>query len=188
MMMRSDALARAATALPIRPSPSGSLAPPVSPAVALPPRPNVLVVEDEPIVRFSLCDALEDAGIGVEQADGADCALKLLLSSFTGERDPCRVLVTDVNLGVGLDGIALADEARRKVPGLPVLYITGNPERVVEGGRSLQPGECVLGKPFRTTELVAAVRWLVSSTAARAEAAREDHLPSEPSIGSAPLR
>jgi CheY-like chemotaxis protein len=128
-------------------------------------RSTVLVVEDEPIVRLSVCDALEDAGLGVEEAADADRALRLL-SKLGAERNPCRVLVTDVNLGVGPDGMALAAEARRNVPGLHVLYITGNPERVLKERPAPRDRECVLGKPFRNAELVAAVRRLAASSAA----------------------
>lgn len=130
-------------------------------------RSTVLVVEDEPLIRLCVCDVLEGAGLGVEQAPDADCALDLL-SSLGADENWCRVLVTDVNLGAGLDGIELATEARRSVPGLRVLYVTGNPERVLKGRTGMRPQESVLGKPFQTAELVAAVRSLVASSAAAA--------------------
>ena len=60
------------------------------------------------------------------------------------------------------------EEARRSVPGLHVFYVTGNPERVLAGRSAPRPGECVLGKPFNTAELVAAVRNLVASSAGSA--------------------
>lgn len=135
-------------------------------ATAEPPRSTVLVVEDEPLIRLCVCDVLEGAGLGVEQAADADCALGLISALGTDQRW-CRVLVTDVNLGAGLDGIELADEARRSVPGLHVLYVTGNPERVLKRS-AMRPRESVLGKPFQTAELVAAVRSLVESSAAAA--------------------
>ena len=147
--------------------PAASAAPPETAPAAEPSRSTVLVVEDEPLIRLFVCDVLEGAGLGVQQAGDADCALTLL-SSLGADRNWCRVLVTDVNLGHGLDGIALAAEARRSIPGLRVLYVTGNPERVLQGRSAPQPEERVLGKPFQTSELVAAVRWLVASSTARA--------------------
>ena len=148
------------------PSPSPDAAREARPA-AEPPRSTVLVVADEPLIRFLVCDLLEGAGLGVEEAPDADRALGLL-SALGDNRNWSRVLVTDVNLGAGLDGIALAEEARRSVPGLHVLYVTGNPERVLAGRSAPRPGECVLGKPFNTAELVAAVRNLVASSAGSA--------------------
>ena len=127
----------------------------------------MLVVEDEPLIRLFVCDVLEGAGLGVEEAGDADRALGLL-SSLGAEGHWSRVLVTDVNLGPGLDGVALAAQARRSIPGLRVLYVTGNPERVLQGRTAPLPDECVLGKPFQITELVEAVRRLVESPTARA--------------------
>lgn len=131
------------------------------------PKSSVLVVEDEPMIRILMCDLLEGAGLGVEEASDADGALELL-PSLRSDRNRCPVLVTDVNLGAGLDGISLAEEARRSVPGLRVLYVTGNPERVRKQRPTMRPEECVLGKPFRTAELVETVRWLMAPSAASA--------------------
>lgn len=120
-------------------------------------KPGVLVVDDEPLVRFLIEDTLDAAGF--EVADAADAAGAL---ARLDAGDPfCRVLVTDLRLGPGPDGLALAAEARRRRPDLRVLFVTGNPERVPArpDGR---PAECVLGKPFRCAELVATVRWLLA--------------------------
>ncbi len=132
---------------------------------AAPPRPVVLVVEDEPAIRVLLCDLLEGAGLDVEDAGDAESALEIL-SALEEDRKRCGVLVTDVNLGKGLDGVALAAVAQRRVPGLPVLYVTASPERVPDRGAAPRPRERVLGKPFANAELVAAVRGLASSAAA----------------------
>jgi len=134
--------------------------------VSEPPRSTVLVVEDEPLIRILLSDLLEDAGIDVEEAADAEQALSRL-KSLRVDRSWCRVLVTDVNLGRGLDGVALAAKARKNIPGLQVLYVTGTPERVIKGRTAPRPGERVLGKPFHTTELVETVQSLVASSTAR---------------------
>lgn len=149
----------------------GAAASPVSAAArrsalaAEAPRSTVLVVEDEPAIRILLCDLLESAGLDVEEAADADGALELV-ESLEADQTWCRVLVTDVNLGRGLDGVALAAEARRSVPGLQVLYVTGTPERVLKGRTAPRPQERVLSKPFHTVELVDTVRGLVASSEA----------------------
>ncbi len=89
-------------------------------------KPGVLVVEDEPAVRFLICDVLEAAGFDVGGAADADEALARL----NADEAPCRVLVADLNLGHGPDGLALADPDRSRDPALRVLYVTGTPERV----------------------------------------------------------
>lgn len=134
------------------------------PPVAVHWRPSVLVVEDEPAIRMLLRDLLEDAGMHVEDAKDAETALRLLsVAAEAGGR--YRVLVTDVNLGRGLDGVALAALARRQAPNIHVVYVTGNPERVFgrSGGSGLR--ERVIGKPFANSELVATVRGLAASPA-----------------------
>ncbi len=138
---------------------------PASPNTILP-RPTVLVVEDEPAIRILLCELLEAAGLDVEDAEDADSALELL-SALGDDRTRCGVMVTDVNLGKGLDGVALAAVACRRVPGLQVLYVTASPERVPGRGAAPWPRGRVLGKPFANAELVAAVRELATSAAVR---------------------
>ena len=125
-------------------------------------KPGVLVVEDEPAVRFLIRDALEAAGFDVGEAADADQALARL----NADEAPCRVLVADLNLGRRLDGLALADAARGRDPALRVLYVTGTPERI-PSWRRMRAAECVLGKPFHCAELVATVRWLMAPPASR---------------------
>ncbi len=126
----------------------------------------MLVVEDEPAIRFLICDVLEAAGFDVGEAADADQAL----ARFSTDKASCRVLVTDLNLGRGLDGLALADAARSRDPALRVLYVTGTPERIPPW-RTMRSAECVLGKPFRCAELVATVRWLMAPPAGLSEPA-----------------
>ena len=136
------------------PVPAG---PPIPGGLVRPAKPGVLVVEDEPLVRFLIRDALESAGFDVGDASDADGAL----ARFDTDRAFCRVLVTDLDLGPGPDGLALAAEARGRHPALRVLYVTGTPERVA-ACRTAGSAERVLGKPFLCAELVATVRWLLA--------------------------
>ncbi|MBD0270609.1 MAG: hypothetical protein ICV73_01645 [Acetobacteraceae bacterium] len=121
-------------------------------------------MEDEPAIRLLLCDLLESAGLDVDDEDAGD-ALELL-SLFEADRRPCRVLVTEVKLGRGPDGVAPAAAARQRVPDLRVVYVTGDPDHVPDRGAAPQTGERVLGKPFANAELVAVVRGLATSAAA----------------------
>ncbi len=57
------------------------------------------------------------------------------------------LLVTDVGLPGGLDGTRLAAEARRYLPGLPVLFTTGYASPAVP------PGSAVVPKPFSLDHL-----------------------------------
>lgn len=117
---------------------------------------DVLLVEDEPLIREMLAEDLSDAGLDVTGASSAEAAL-----GAAGRADrPPSVLVTDVDLGGGMDGLALAEEARRRWPGLGVVVMTGRPSNL--GGRRHDPREICLVKPFGPPRLAAAVHELMS--------------------------
>jgi two-component system, cell cycle sensor histidine kinase and response regulator CckA len=83
-------------------------------------RRSVLIVEDEAAVRTTLARQLETLGHRAVVAASAADALGLL----AGEACP-DVLMTDVVLGPGMDGIDLACAARASRPALPLIFISG---------------------------------------------------------------
>jgi CheY-like chemotaxis protein len=119
---------------------------------------DLLVVDDEPLVRQSVVECLQDAGFEVSDAAHAEAALAVAAAD-----GPPAVLVTDVNLklGSGFCGIALAAVMRRRWPQLGVLYVTGHPECLT--GRRLGARERCLAKPFSSAKLTRAVRDLMPS-------------------------
>ena len=74
-------------------------------------RPLILVVEDEPLLRFNAADALEEAGFSVTEANNAETALELLET-----RCDVQVLFTDVHLPGSFDGMELARQVHRRWP------------------------------------------------------------------------
>ncbi|SDB74830.1 response regulator [Belnapia rosea] len=112
---------------------------------------TVLLVEDDPIVRSTLADFLEAAGCPLQEADNSSAAL-VILADPTQRID---VMVTDINLGPGDDGLTLAGEVRRRLPGVQIFYVTGSPERLI--GRPPPASERVFLKPFHPEDLVTAV-------------------------------
>jgi CheY-like chemotaxis protein len=109
---------------------------------------HVLVVEDECLIRMLVCNLLEEAGYVCIEAASAIEALALLDSKL------CRpaLLVTDFNLGLGPNGQMLATEAVRRMPGLPVIFMTGNPESFDD--YPFRAAERLVAKPFAGTDLV----------------------------------
>ena len=85
---------------------------------------RVMVVEDEPGIREFLAEVLADEGFETVEAATADDAVPLL------EDDRVRVLLTDINLPGNLDGIGLARVARNRSPRIPVVFISGRPEKL----------------------------------------------------------
>ena len=94
------------------------------PVVSLPPAPDpgrsrVLVVEDEEAVLQTIQGVLELDGYDVTAALGGEQALELI------GRLPFDVMLTDMRLGDGLDGLHLVAELRRQgLPTVPIL-LTG---------------------------------------------------------------
>ena len=120
---------------------------------------DVLLVDDEALLRETLAEDLADAGLDIAEAPDAEAALEAA-SAAAGEADgPPRVLITDVNLGHGMDGLALAAEVRRRWPEVGVVVMTGKPANL--NGRASDPREVCLLKPFGPPRLAEAVRHLM---------------------------
>ncbi len=117
----------------------------------------VLLVEDDAMVRVTLADFFEDAGIDLVEADNAEDALAIL----SDPSQPIDVLVTDLNLGAGDNGLALATKARQRRPELRVVYETGSREMLAD--RAFSPWERAFYKPFDPAALAAAVSALNNS-------------------------
>lgn len=106
---------------------------------------DILLVEDDELVRLCLHEALEEAGLTVTDRASAEAALDVVEI----EGAPC-VLVTDINLGPGMDGLAFAGGLRRRFPSLRVVYISGRHQALAK----LDGRERFLPKPFRADLLL----------------------------------
>jgi DNA-binding response OmpR family regulator len=120
---------------------------------------DVLLVDDETLVRETLAEDLAEAGLDVTDAPDAEAALGAASAAAGEAGGPPRVLVTDVNLGHGMDGLALAAEVRRRWPEVGVVVMTGKSANL--NGRRPDPREVCLLKPFGPPRLAAAVRDLM---------------------------
>jgi CheY-like chemotaxis protein len=109
---------------------------------------DILLVEDDEIVRDCLAEALHDAGLEIAGSGSAEAALQLLDASR-----PPGVVVTDINLGAGMDGLAFARAARAVCPDLPVVFISGRYAEL----RGMSARERFLPKPFSTPDLLRAI-------------------------------
>ncbi|TYP64188.1 hybrid sensor histidine kinase/response regulator [Stutzerimonas stutzeri] len=117
---------------------------------------TVLVVDDEPTVRLLITDLLADLGYrAIVVADGV-AALEVLQS---GEH--LDLLLTDVGLPGGMNGLQLANAGRLARPDLRVLFITGYAENALFHNGLLEPGMSVLSKPFSVNSLAERMRELI---------------------------
>jgi len=122
--------------------------------------PAVLVVEDEAIIRMMLVDELEDAGIAVIEADGADAAVAIMSNGAT-----IRAVVTDVRMPGTMDGLGLAAWMRDGAPGVPIIITAGfatEPQC-----QSINPAIThVVRKPYRPGEVTRLLTALLTDPAA----------------------
>jgi DNA-binding NtrC family response regulator len=111
---------------------------------------NILVVDDDPVVRESCRRILQAEGHQVRICAGAAEALAELA------RQPCQLLVVDVIMPE-FDGLNLIDHARRDSPDLPILVMSGYPTpEIIASGRQMGATRFI-AKPFTPDELAAAV-------------------------------
>ncbi|MEE2972154.1 MAG: PAS domain S-box protein, partial [Planctomycetota bacterium] len=108
---------------------------------------RVLVVEDHPLRRPRLAEALGHAGCKVDACGNGEEALEL------AERETPDIVVVDVNLP-GMRGDQIAARIRElHAPGVPVVFITGNNDFETPDGSGIQ----LIRKPFELTEFTEVV-------------------------------
>jgi CheY-like chemotaxis protein len=105
----------------------------------------VLVCDDDPAVLELLCDTLSNKGYTVVPATSGKAALSMLARNRS-----IRLLVVDFTMP-GMDGGAVAREARAEFPEIPILMITGNAD--LEAIKSGLPEVALLCKPFTPKQL-----------------------------------
>jgi PAS domain S-box-containing protein len=114
---------------------------------------TILVVEDDALVRQYVVAQLESLRYAVLAAASAREALDMVAAGRAFD-----LLFTDVILGSGLNGPALADEILRLRPGVKVLYTSGyTKDAMVTHGR-IDPGVALIHKPYRKIELARKIR------------------------------
>lgn len=120
----------------------------VPPPKWLPISATVLLVEDDAMVRGCLREVLDELGGRVSDAASAVEALEWIEAKGVPD-----VLVTDLLLGLGPNGLALVAAARQKWPGVRAVLISGTDmaEPV------LDPGDRFLRKPFNIDALARVV-------------------------------
>jgi two-component system, response regulator PdtaR len=111
---------------------------------------EVLVVEDEPLVRIVAADAIVDSGIMAWEAGDADEALQVL-----DEHPQIGLIVTDVNMPGRMDGLDLAEKVNSERPDVGLIVTSGE---VNVTSADLPDSGTFLTKPYSTERLVELVQ------------------------------
>jgi CheY-like chemotaxis protein len=108
-------------------------------------RPLVLVVEDEILMRWTVAEALQEAGFDVVEAGSAIEAISIL-----EKRVDIHTVFTDIQMPGSIDGLKLAHLISFRWPPIRIIATSGQlklrDDDLPEGGRYLQ-------KPYPMADL-----------------------------------
>lgn len=136
------------------PQPEETPEPPPPPSPPPQGHSTLLVVEDETALRMVIVRALEHHGYRVLQAADGSEALRL----WESQLPIVDLLLTDVVMPEGIDGLDLTSRLRKVRPNLPVILMTGYSAELLKRGNEVPPGVRFLQKPCGPQELLKAIR------------------------------
>jgi DNA-binding response OmpR family regulator len=121
--------------------------------------PLVLVVDDEHAIADSLAIILSRSGFSVLTAYDAESALRL------ARVVPPDLLLSDVMMGPGMDGVELAITLVRASPDCRVLLFSGHAATVdlLESARHAGHNFTLLSKPLHPSDLLERIRGTLSA-------------------------
>jgi PAS domain S-box-containing protein len=121
---------------------------------------TILVVEDDPDVRTLAVAQLASLDYRVIEAKDGETALRRL-----ADYQEIRLILSDVIMPGGMSGLDLKREIESGGRAMPMVFMSGYPERAMAQNSKLEDGILLLQKPFRMSELARAVRTMLDDTA-----------------------
>ncbi len=118
----------------------------------------VLVVEDQIAMRRITVRQVRDLGYRVFEADRAAAALALL------QCEPVDLLLTDVVMPGGVDGVDLAQQALDRWPALKIVLTSGFPDARTRHDKAFVERFQLLSKPYSKADLACALREALDGT------------------------
>jgi two-component sensor histidine kinase len=119
--------------------------------------PNVLVVEDEMVLRMRAVDIVEDAGFKAIEAVNADEALSILES-----RSDISLLFSDIQMPGTMDGLKLAHAVHDRWPSIKIILVSGQVRPLDE---DKPPDSRFFGKPLEMTQMISELKEMVGAGA-----------------------
>jgi two-component sensor histidine kinase/ActR/RegA family two-component response regulator len=118
---------------------------------------NVLVVEDEMLLRMRAVDIVEDAGFRAVEAVNADEALAILES-----RSDISLLFSDIQMPGTMDGLKLAHAVHDRWPSIKIILVSGQ----VKPTDADKPTDSrFFGKPIEVEQMIAELKSMVGAGA-----------------------
>jgi DNA-binding NtrC family response regulator len=120
-------------------------------AVAEAPRPRVLVVDDEPLIRWSLAEVLSENGYSVVEAGTGRAAIQ-----EAGLSDPFNVIVLDLRLP-DTDSLSLLARLRELAPRARIIMMTAHGTDEVAEEAHARGAYGFVHKPFEMSVMASLV-------------------------------
>ena len=116
--------------------------------------PNILIIDDEPLIRLSISDALRIEGYNIQSVESGGEGLEAVKNNVYD------VVITDLKLP-GVDGLHILKGCKQYSPRTKILMITAyaTVETAVEAMR--QGAYDYITKPFSMDELILVVKRLI---------------------------
>src|SRR3954469_3392445 len=119
--------------------------------------PNVLIVEDEMVLRMRAVDIVEDAGFRAVEAVNADQAMSILES-----RSDISLLFTDIQMPGSMDGLKLAHAVHDRWPAIKIILVSGQ----VNPSDAERPADSrFFGKPLSVERMIIELQAMVGAGA-----------------------
>ncbi len=124
--------------------------------------PSILIVDDEPLMRLSMGDALKASGYEVNSAATGNDGLDML------SKNPVDILITDLRLP-GMSGLDLLQACKERSPTTEVIVITAHGSVETAVGAMKFGAHDYITKPFQMDELLLIVDRVTKVLALRKE-------------------
>jgi two-component sensor histidine kinase/CheY-like chemotaxis protein len=121
------------------------------------PSTNVLVVEDEMVLRMRAVDIVEDAGFNAVEAVNADEALFILES-----RSDISLLFSDIQMPGTMDGLKLAHAVYERWPSIKIILVSG---KVKLSDAERPANSRFFGKPLEMKQMAAVLQDMIGAGA-----------------------
>jgi DNA-binding NtrC family response regulator len=122
---------------------------------------DILIIEDDPIMREALAELLEGEGYGVRKAANGRAGLEAVRFAAPA------LVITDIHMPES-NGATVIAKLKEQYPGVPVIAISGlfNSGHGLDADAAITLGAaCALAKPFKCGDLLRAVADLLGSRA-----------------------
>ena len=126
-------------------------------SITPPPRPIVLLIEDEPLQRIFPSDLIEEAGFEVIEVGSAEQGVAVLEA-----RTDIRIVFADLDMPRSIDGLRIAAAIRDRWPPIEIVLISGRSSPAVD---EIPARSCFVSKPFVSSQVIGAIQGFATDNA-----------------------